>query len=196
MNFPLDLRFKIIAIASQIRVHDATGVLLCYVKQKMFKLKEDVVVYGDEAQSRQLYRIQADRMLDISAQYTITDSTSGTELGKVRRRGMRSFWRAHYEIERGGTTLFTVQEENPWVKVADGFFGELPIIGILSGYLFHPAYIVATAGSGDAVLRVVKRPAFFEGRFEVEQRKVVPADDERLAVLSLLMMLLLERSRS
>ena len=196
MNFPLDIRFRIIAIASQLAVRDATGVLLCYVKQKAFRLKEDVVVYGDEAQSRPLYRIQADRVLDISAQYAITEAASGRELGRVRRRGMRSFWRAHYEVVRDGATLFTIQEENPWVKVIDGFLGEVPILGMLSGYLFHPAYRVASTASARPALRAVKQPAFWEGRFRVEALSPLPSDDERLAVLSILMMLLLERQRS
>ena len=195
MNFPLDIRFRLIAIASQLTVRDATGVLLCYVKQKAFRLKEDVVVFGDEAQSRPLYRIQADRVLDISAQYRITEASGERALGSVRRRGMRSFWRAQYEVEREGRLLFTIQEENPWVKVADGFLGEVPVLGMLSGYLFHPAYRV-TSADGAVVLRAVKRPAFWEGRFEVEALSPLPEDDERLAVLSILMMLLLERQRS
>jgi hypothetical protein len=195
MNFPLDIRFRIIAIASQLTVRDATGVLLCYVKQKAFRLKEDVVVFGDEAQARPLYRIQADRVLDISAQYAITEAGTGRPLGAVRRRGMRSFWRAHYEVEREGKPLFTIQEENPWVKVVDGLVGELPIVGMLAGYLFHPAYRVTTA-SGEAVLRAVKRPAFWEGRFQVEALSPLQADDERLAVLAIVMLLLLERQRS
>ena len=195
MNFPLDIRFRIIAIASQLTVRDATGVLLCYVKQKAFRLKEDVVVFGDEAQSRPLYRIQADRVLDISAQYGITEASTGRALGSVRRRGMRSFWRAHYEVEREGKTMFTIQEENPWVKVVDGFLGEVPVLGMLSGYLFHPAYRVTNA-AGAPVLRAVKRPAFWEGRFQVEALTPLPDDEERLAVLAILMMLLLERQRS
>ena len=39
MRFPLDLRFKIVAIAPQISVTDASGALLLYVKQKAFRLK-------------------------------------------------------------------------------------------------------------------------------------------------------------
>lgn len=196
MNFPLDIRFRILAIASQLTVRDATGVLLCYVKQKAFKLKEDVVVYGDEAQQRPLYRIQADRMLDISAQYLITEIASGRELGRVRRRGMRSLWRAHYEVERDGAPIFTIQEENPWVKVVDGFLGEIPVLGMLSGYLFHPAYRVTSTASGAAALRAIKQPAFWEGRFRVDAVAALATDDERLAVLAVVMLLLLERQRS
>ena len=47
MNYPLDLSFKILAIAPQISVSDANGALVLYVKQKAFKLKEDVTIYAD-----------------------------------------------------------------------------------------------------------------------------------------------------
>ena len=195
LAFPLDLRFKLIAIASQISVHDASGRLICYVKQKAFKLREAVTVYGDEAQTRPLYRIEADRVLDISAQYHVEDVATGATLGVVQRRGMRSFWRAHYEVHRDGRPLFLVQEENPWTKVIDGFIGEIPIVGLFTGYMLHPAYAVTRADTGTKVLRVVKQPALFEGRYRVEQTATLDDADEELAVLSILMLLLLERAR-
>jgi hypothetical protein len=194
MNFPLDLRFKLLAIASQIYVRDSAGHIVAYVKQKAFKLKEDVTVFGDEAQTRPLYTIRADRVIDISAQYRIED-TAGREIGTLQRQGMRSFWRAHYDVHRGGTPVFAIQEENPWAKMADGFLSEIPVVGLLSGYLFHPAYRVSRADSGAAVLRARKQPAMFEGRFTIDATGSLSEDDERLGVLSILMILLLERQR-
>ena len=194
MKFPLELRFKLLAISSQISVRDATGQLLCYVKQKAFKLKEEVTVFGDEAQTRPLYKINADRVIDISAQYKIDDVT-GRTLGVVKRRGMRSFWRAHYEIHRAGTPTLVIQEENPWVKVADGFLTEIPVLGMFAGYFFHPAYRVTRSDTGAVAARVVKQPAMFEGRYRMDAVGSLTEEDERLAVLSVLMMLLLERRR-
>ena len=104
MNFPLDLRFKIVAIASQISVTDSQGTLLYYARQKAFKLREAVTVFGDEGQTRPLFRIEADRILDISARYRIEDA-GGTQLAVLQRHGMRSFWRTHYELEVGGVIV-------------------------------------------------------------------------------------------
>src|SRR5688500_12171809 len=193
MQFPLDLRFKLLAIASQIYVRDAQGALVCYVKQKAFKLKEAVTVFADEGQTRPLYKIAADRMLDISAQYHVEDM-SGRKLGVVKRRGLRSIWRTQYEVSRDGALVFTIQEENPWVKVVDGFFEQIPVLGMLSGYVFHPAYLVIQ-GTGTTALRVSKQPAMLEGRYRVDALGALGDEDARLAVLSVLMMLLLERSR-
>jgi hypothetical protein len=55
MQFPLKLTFKILAVAPQITVTDASGQILFYVKQKLFKLKEAITVYSDSSQTRELY---------------------------------------------------------------------------------------------------------------------------------------------
>ena len=51
MNYPLQLSFKILAIARQLSVTDTTGRLVFYVKQKAFKLKEAVTVFADAEQT-------------------------------------------------------------------------------------------------------------------------------------------------
>lgn len=192
MNFPLDVRFKLLALTSQIAVRDASGQVCLYVKQKAFKLKEAVTVYADEAQQRPVARINADRVLDFSARYAIDDA-DGHTLGAIQRQGMRSFWRAHYDVSRGDQPVFTIREENPWVSVADGLLTQVPVLGMFAGYLFHPAYLVTRTGSDTPSLRVVKQPAMWEGRFLMESAGALDVADTRLAVLSVLMLLLLER---
>lgn len=194
MEFPLDLRFKILAIASQIAVTDARGRLVYYVKQQAFKLKEAVTVFADEAQTHPLYRVAADRILDISARYRIVDQ-GGTELGALQRRGMQSIWKAHYEIHHAGGLAFVIREESAWVKVLDAVVGGIPVVGMFTGYMFHPAYLVSRAEGGPPLLRVVKQPALLEGRFRVETAGSLEGQPLDLVVVSVLMMLLLERSR-
>jgi hypothetical protein len=194
MNFPLDLRFKLLAIAAQISVTDAQGRLIFYVKQKAFKLKEAVTVFADQEQTRALYRIAADRVLDISARYRIED-VAGAEVGVLQRHGMRSFWKVHYEIHQGGQLAFLIREENPWVKVLDGLLGSIPIVSLFTGYFLHPAYLVSRGEDQPALLRVVKRPALVEGRFRVDAIAAAGEPWVDLAVVSVLMMLLIERGR-
>jgi uncharacterized protein YxjI len=191
MNYPLELSFKIMAVNPQLSVVDADGKMLFYVKQKAFKLKEAVTVFADETQTRPVAKIDADRIIDISANYTFSDP-SGRVFGSIKRQGMRSLWKAHYELKRDGATLMEINEENGWVKVADSLLNEIPIIGLLSGYVFHPCYLVTRPGSVP-VLRFKKQPAFFEGKFKVEKLGALDTADEALAVLGLLMMILLER---
>ena len=91
----------------------------------------------------------------------------------------------------------TIQEENPWTRLLDGLFASLPLVGALSGYVFHPVYRVSRR-DGTVVMRVMrmsKQPAFFEGKFRVDKLAELSAADETRVLLSLLMMILLERAR-
>jgi uncharacterized protein YxjI len=193
MNYPLQLTFKTLAIAQQLSATDATGKLVFYVKQKAFKLKEDVTVFGDEAQTQPLFHIRAEKMLDFNARFNFTDA-EGKVVGAVKRKGMKSLWKTHYEIFEGENVLLTINEENPWIKVLDGLLGEVPVLGLLTGYFFNPAYLV-TRSDGTLVLRLKKQPAFFEGRFLIEKYVEFQPGEEARALLGLIMMVLLERRR-
>ena len=204
MQYPLQLSFKVLAIAQQVTVSDAAGTVIFHVKQKAFKLKEDVTVFADTAQTRPLYTIKADRVLDFSGRYQFTDATTGAPVGSVKRQGMKSLWKAQYDVfapgvdanaPGGAAPVLSVSEENPWTKVLDGVLGEIPIVGMFTGYLFHPAYLAARPGGGETVLRLVKEPALFEGRFRIEQKAPLDPDEETRTLLALLMLVLLERSK-
>ena len=193
MNYPLTLSFKLLAIASQIYVTDANGRSLCYVKQKLLKLKEAITVFADESQSQALYQINADRVLDFSANYHFSEP-NGNHFGAIKRQGMRSLWKAHYDISVGNLPGFEVHEANPWVKVIDTLIGEIPVLGMFTGYLFHPAYVV-TRPNGEVVIRLEKQPAFFESRYVIEQQGALNEHEELCVLLGLLMVVLLERAR-
>jgi uncharacterized protein YxjI len=194
MNYPLSLSFKLLALASQIYIRDANGNLIGYVKQKLLKLKEDINVFADERQTRHLFNIKADRVLDFSAKYNFTDSR-GQFIGSIKRQGMRSIWRARYEIaDAGGSQSMQISEENSWIKVGNALIGELPVVGIFTGYFFNPSYIVSRS-DGTIVARLKKQPAFFEGRFLLEKLAELSPDEENTVLLSVLTMTLLERAR-
>lgn len=194
MNYPLTLTFKLLALASQIYVRDASGGTVGYVKQKLLKLKEDINVFADENQTRLLFNIKADRVIDFSAQYNFTDH-QGVFLGSTKRQGMRSIWKTHYLIsDAQNRQVMEINEENAWVKVFDALVGEIPVVGMFTGYVFNPAYIVSKTG-GAAVARVRKQPAMFEGKFTVSTETPLSPTDENLVLLGVLTMTLLERAR-
>lgn len=194
MSYPLTLRFKRIAIARQVRVEDGSGSLLMYVKMKAFRLREAITIYGDEAQTRPLYHINADRVIDFSATYHITDA-SGATLGSIRQQGMRSIWRTRYDIGRAGASVFEMREENPWAKVGDALLGEIPGVNLLAGYVFNPKYLLTTA-DGAPVLRATKRPSLFEALFEIDRLETpLTSDDERLALIATVTAIILEKNR-
>ncbi len=194
MNYPIKLSFKLLAIASQIYVRDANGQLIGYVKQKLLKLKEDINVFADEQQTQHLYKIKADRVIDFSAKYNFSDAT-GRLLGSIKRKGMRSIFKAHYMIfDSNENQTMEIHEENGWIKVVDSLLGEVPILGMFTGYFFNPSYIVSRM-DGTQVARLKKQPAFMEGIFELEPLVPIPAEDEAELLLSVLTMTLLERNR-
>lgn len=194
MNYPLQLSFKLLAIASQIYIRDANGNLLGYVKQKLFKFKEEINVFADEGQTQKLFGIKADRVIDFSAQYNFTNS-AGQHLGSIKRRGMRSIFKANYEVyDSAGSQVMQIHEENGWIKVVDSLLGEIPLVGMFTGYFFNPSYIVERADK-TPVARLQKQPAFFEGIFQLELLGPVSEEEQTRVLLSVLMMTLLERAR-
>jgi uncharacterized protein YxjI len=193
VDYPLDLRFRLISLGPQINVQGAGGRSVAYVKQKAFRLREDVEVHTDESRRTLLWRMKADRIIDWSAAYRITDA-SGALLGTLRRKGGRSLWRATYVItDPSEQAIGGIREKDPWTKVLDGLLSIIPILGDLSGYFLNPSYVVRRGE--DAVLEVRKRPAFFEGRYTIEQVGTVDPRSEPLFLASVLMMVLLERGR-
>lgn len=196
MQYPGTFHFKLLALSPQIYVTDASGETICYVKQKIFRLREKVEVFTDDTRRNLLATIEADRILDWSARYTFKSPT-GQVLGSIGRRGMKSLWRAHYDVFAPGdnSPTFAIQEENPIVKMLDGLVGQIPIVGMFTGYMLHPQYM-ATRVNGDVpTLRLTKQSAFFEGRYALTQLGQADEDEQLSLLLSFLMMNLLERSR-
>jgi hypothetical protein len=193
LDYPLTLLLKVKALAPQLSITDANGNLIAYVKQKMFKLKEAVTVFEDEEQTQPIFYLKADRVLDISARYYFTDQQE-IPVGSVKRQGMRSLWKARYDIFEDETTTLNIRDENGWVKVMDRLFGQIPLVGILSGYVFRPAYLVSK-WDARVVMRMDKQPGFFEGVFKIEKNAEMSEGDEKRSLLSLMMMILLERRR-
>ena len=195
-TWPLSVTFKLISLTSQVVVRDATGQTVCLVKMKAFKLKEQVQVWADENKEEPLAEIKADNILDFSGCYSLSDAVGG-QLGAVRRHGMRSFWKTHYEVMLGREreVRFEITEENPGAKLGDGLLSMIPLGAVVSGFLFHPRY-GAKSAAGEVVMRLKKEAAFFEGKFSMEKVKSdLALEDEGALLLSFLMMVLLERQR-
>jgi hypothetical protein len=191
MNFPLDFTFKVVAFAPQFSVTNASGSEICYVRQKAFNLREKIEVFKDSSQSQLISLIQADRIIDFSAAYHFTDA-EGLTYGSVKRRGLQSLWSTRYEVQDNGQDTYTIQEDNPWVKVIDGLVGEIPILNMFTGYFFNPKYNVVNK-QGQTCYVLSKQPSFFGRSFKLEQRQAT--NDDLLVVMSLIMMILLERRR-
>lgn len=195
LQYPLTLSFKILALASQATVTDAAGRVVLYTRQKILKFREHVEIFTDSTQGTRLADIKANKVIDWSARYFATDA-AGEAIGSVGRRGWRSLWRAQYETFNPGDNIpdFSIREENAGAKVMDSLLGEIPIVGMFTGYFFHPRYL-ATRSDGSPAMRLTKLPAFFEGRFQIDKLGTLTPREELNLFLSFLMLVLLERRR-
>lgn len=194
LAYPLQFTFKVTTIANDFQAVDAHGNTIAYVREKIFKLKDNVDVYADETKSQRLFNIKANQWIDWSTSYKMT-TDDGQPLGRIGRKGWRSMWKATYEIFDGQDQKeFHVSEDNGWVKVADGMLSEIPLLGLFSGYFFNPGYSVYD-NHGTKVAQIKKQKSFWGRRFTVDQLMPMnPAQEERVA-LGLMMMILLERRR-
>ena len=195
LNYPLDFKFKITTLSSDFNITDRHGNYVAYVREKMFKLKEDVIVFNDESKSQELFRIKADRWLDFNASYSMTDLSTHKNFGRLARKGMRSIWKSQYDIiDENEKIKFQINEDNAWIKIWDSFVGEIPIIGMFTGYFLNPSYTVKDA-SGKEYFKLKKMPSLIGRRFQLDRLIDIDNEDESLVILSFLMMVLLERER-
>jgi uncharacterized protein YxjI len=105
--------FKLLGAAFRLKTAD--GRLLAYSKQKAFKLREDIRVYSDEAQTIELLHIRADRIIDFSAAYSVVDSRTGEHVGSLRRKGWSSMFRDSWELlDPQGNVRGRVVEDSSW----------------------------------------------------------------------------------
>ena len=195
LNYPLDFKFKITTLASDFNITDRNGNYVAYVRQKMFRLKEDVIVFSDESRTKELFNIKANQWNDFNASYMMTDLLTGKKFGSLARKGVRSIWKARYDIiDEKDKPIYQINEDNGWIKVFDSFLGEIPILGMLTGYFLNPSYTVKD-NAGKEYFRLKKMPSLVGRRFQLERLIDIDDEDESLVVLSFLMMVLLERAR-
>ena len=196
MKYPLTLKCKIIAISPQIYVTDTDDNPVLYVKQKLLKLKEHVELFTDKTKEKKLCDIKTSSIIDWSASYNFTDEKN-IPSGGVRRKGLKSLYRASYEIyldSTDSTTKFTVSEKSVFTRISDGLFGQIPIIELLTGYVANPSYLV-TDNSGETVMELIKQPALWEEKFTIVSRSELSAQQQTRILVGLITIILLEGKR-
>jgi uncharacterized protein YxjI len=118
--------FKIFGASFQVFGPD--GQLVFFSKQKAFKLREDIRIYGDEAQSEELLTIHARSWLDFAAAYDVLDARNGEKVGGLKRRGFKSMFKDEWVLmDADDRDIGLVQEENAMLATVRRFvpYGEL-----------------------------------------------------------------------
>jgi len=93
------IRRKVLKIiGASFHVYNPTGGLEFYVKQKGFKLKEDIRIYTSEDMTKEVISIQARNVIDFSAIYDVIDSATFEKVGSLRRKGLKSIFKDEWLI--------------------------------------------------------------------------------------------------
>lgn len=190
-QFPLQVEFKKIALTNKMTVTDANGTVLAFAHQKLLKLKEHILLYADTTKAQAIGELRADRVIDFSPLFVYQDQ-NGTKQLAVKRNGRQSIFKADYDIiDAGDQSVYKVTEDNAWVKFFDAVVGELPLIGVFTGYILNPKYNITNL-QGERVAQIIKKPAFFESSYTIELNK---ADDKNIALLPIASLAILSRER-
>src|SRR3954468_797594 len=75
------------------RVFTADGQLIMYIQHPLLKLREEFMVYADEAKTRPLLRVKSQQVIAINFSYMVSDAQTGALLGTVQKNGLASLVR-------------------------------------------------------------------------------------------------------
>ncbi len=99
-------------------IYDLNENLIAYVEQKAFKLKEDITVFADEEKQNPLLNIKAQQIIDISAAYAVVEVASGTVVGHLKRKGLKSILRDEWTIsDSNGQEIGRIQEDSALLAI-------------------------------------------------------------------------------
>src|SRR5688572_2348870 len=92
------LKRQVFALTGKFRFYDQSGQLVMFSEQKMFRWKEDIRVYADEAKTQEVLMVKARQIIDFSAAFDVVDTATGQKVGALRRKGLASLFRDEWEI--------------------------------------------------------------------------------------------------
>ncbi len=95
---PLLFRKKFTVAGGKIWVLDQQNKMVVFVKQKAFKLKEDIRAYSDDSMSNEILLIKARKIMEFNAAFDVEDPKSGEIIGTFARKGFKSMIQDEWEI--------------------------------------------------------------------------------------------------
>lgn len=94
------------------RVFTGDGQLIMYIQHPLLKLREEFMVYADEAKTRPLLRVKSQQIIAINFSYEVSDAQTGQVLGSVQKKGLRSIVRDKFIIfDSMGTEIGYAEEQ-------------------------------------------------------------------------------------
>jgi hypothetical protein len=172
------IRRKVLQIfGASFHVYGPAGELLGFSRQKAFKLREDIRVYADETQQRELLAIRSRQVIDWSAAYDVVDSAEGRKAGAARRKGWSSVVRDSWELlDADDRPLAKLQEDSTTLALLRRF---------LSNLIPQTYHLRGLDGQDLAELRVRFNP--FVYKLDVAVRPGAPIDRRLVLAVGVLL---------
>lgn len=99
-------------LGRRFHVYDASGAVIGFVNHPVLRLRDEFVIYEDEAQMRPLVLIKARQIVSFRMTYDVHCANSGVLLGTLRKRGFKSLVRDTWEIlDASGQPTGVVEEQ-------------------------------------------------------------------------------------
>jgi len=160
------------------RVFTADGQLIMYIKHPLLKLREEFMVYEDEAQTRPLMRVKSKQIIAINFSYEVVDAQTGQLMGAVQKKGWSSIIRDKFLIFDGNGTEIGYAEE----QGASLLRRFIPILTSKH----------AIFANGQQVAFIKQRFRFFTKEFDVD---LVPSQMDPRFVLAVALLALIAEAR-
>lgn len=122
------------------RVFSSDGQLFMLVRHPILRLREEFLVYADEAQTRPLLRVKSRQMVAINFTFDVSDAETGQPLGSIQKRGLRSIIRDKFIIlDPGGAEIGYAEEQGasilrrvfPWLTSKHAIFIDGAEVGFI-----------------------------------------------------------------
>lgn len=151
---------KLAPLANQYRVYnDDKSSLVAFAQQKRFAMKEKVEFYADEAKSKVVFTVAAEKVMDIHGRFFVRDE-AGKQVGSFRKSFKSSLLRSTYELLDVEENLVAiVQERSQNIAVLRRLWGFIPYAGELP-FIFRYHFDFVDPHTKQIVARYNKTTSF------------------------------------
>jgi len=180
------IRKKVIAIANQYWIEDASGRQLGFSRQKIIRIKESIRIFADDSMTTEIFRIQQEQIMDMWGTFAVLDTATGAVIGKLRRQALKSgFYKDEYLLlDANGGQVGRVAERG----------GRGLARKYLPGGSLVPEQLVVEF-YGQPVTEIKQQFKVIGDIWEVDCSRLPPQFDRRTLLSCMLLMGMIERDR-
>jgi hypothetical protein len=171
------VRQKIAPVANIYAIHaghDGEQGLLAYVRQKRFKLREEINFFADEGQQRPIFQVKARKVIDLGSRYDVLDP-AGRRIGVFGKDFTSSLARSTWVIYTPDESaeVLRVRERSQGIAVFRRIWDFLPYVGDLP---FPIRYHFDMVDHGGRVVAGYDKITLFRDHYRLTLHERLPVD--------------------